>query len=73
MKRPLRIKANLEVKEKTMNLNAITLRAVVELLSIKYPNTLPHRTTSNEIFNQLIGRQQVIKFLSDHAEVLESK
>jgi len=46
---------------------------VIEVLLEKYPNRLPTIPIEKEELGILIGRQQVIKYLSDILEAIESK
>lgn len=50
-----------------------SLDTVIEVLLEKYPNQLPTKPIEKEELGILIGRQQVIKYLSDILESIESK
>jgi hypothetical protein len=50
-----------------------SLETVIEVLLEKYPNQLPTIPLEKEELGILIGRQQVIKYLSDILESIESK
>ena len=50
-----------------------TIDNIIEVLLEKYPNKLPTTPIEKEELGILIGRQQVIKHLSDILESLESK